>query len=113
MTTSPQLTPVGFQVQRHQLQDPDGTLVWLELRRRSLYSGTPEGDLEALWVWRKNGEPSREQGVGDCGRKRTRRTPIAFWCKSPTGHQGQCTPYTLPPSGHWSDQWTDETGGVG
>jgi hypothetical protein len=33
--------------------------------------------------------------MGEC--KKARKRPIPFDCKAGAGHEGPCTPYTLPP----------------
>lgn len=38
----------------------------------------------------------------DC--KKARKRAIPFDCKFDAGHEGNCSPYTLPPSGNWLTQ---------
>lgn len=33
--------------------------------------------------------------------KKARKRAIPFDCKFDAGHEGECSPYTLPPSGNW------------
>lgn len=35
--------------------------------------------------------------------RRGRLRPIRFECKRESGHDGECSPYTLPPQGNWLD----------
>ena len=36
--------------------------------------------------------------------RKGRKRPIPFDCKLGAGHQGNCSPYTLPPAGNWITQ---------
>ena len=36
--------------------------------------------------------------------RKGRKRPIPFDCKLGAGHQGNCSPYTLPPTGNWITQ---------
>lgn len=40
--------------------------------------------------------------MAECRKARNR--PIPFNCKLGAGHEGDCSPYTLPPSGNWIAQ---------
>jgi hypothetical protein len=35
--------------------------------------------------------------------RRGRLRPIRFDCRQEAGHDGGCSPYTLPPQGNWLD----------
>jgi hypothetical protein len=37
--------------------------------------------------------------MSECRKARSR--PIPFDCKAGEGHEGNCTPYTLPPRADW------------
>jgi hypothetical protein len=36
--------------------------------------------------------------------RKARKRPIPFDCKFHAGHEGNCSPYTLPPTGNWITQ---------